>query len=289
VEAGHGTGYVAAMAQAPGQLWVVATPIGNLEDFGARAASTLKRVDAVLAEDTRVTRRLLDAYGIATTLLSLHDHNEGRVAPALVERMLAGESLALVSDAGTPLLSDPGFELVRLAQAHGLEVRAVPGPSAVAAALSVAGLPARPFWFEGFLPARAGARRERLGELAALRATLVFFEAPHRVRDSVRDMLQVLGGEREAAFARELSKRHEESRREPLAALAERLDASTPRGEYVILVAGAAEPAADEAQLERVLRCLLAVLPTREAAAAAAEITGARRNRAYALALRLRG
>lgn len=282
-------GYVATMSDAAGVLYVVATPIGNLADLGARAAYTLKQVDVVLAEDTRVTRRLLDAYAISTRLESVHDHNEERVSAALVGRLAAGERMALVSDAGTPLLSDPGFRLVRLAQDHGIAVRVVPGPSAITAALSVSGLPPHPFWFEGFLPARAGARRERLRALAAVEGTLVFFEAPHRACDTVHDMAAVLGPQREAAFARELSKRFEEVAREPLEALAARLRATPPRGEFVLLVAGAQAAAASEQELARVLECLLGVLPTREAAAAAARITGARRNDAYALALRLRG
>jgi 16S rRNA (cytidine1402-2'-O)-methyltransferase len=282
-------GYVAAVSDTAGILYVVATPIGNLADLGTRAADTLKQVDVVLAEDTRVTRRLLDAYAISTPLESVHDHNEERVSSALVGRLAAGARMALVSDAGTPLLSDPGYRLIRLAQDHGIAVQVVPGPSAITAALSVSGLPARPFWFEGFLPARAGARRERLRALAAIEGTLVFFEAPHRVCEAVHDLAAVLGPQREAAFARELSKRFEEVVREPLADLAVRLSATTPRGEFVLLVAGAQGTATGEQELARVLGCLLDVLPMREAAAVAARITGARRNDAYALALRLRG
>lgn len=276
------------MSSVPGILYIVATPIGNLSDLSARAADTLRQVDRVLAEDTRVTRRLLDAYAISTPLESVHEHNEERVSEALIARLAAGSSMALVSDAGTPLLSDPGFRLLRLAQQRGINVRVVPGPSAITAALSVSGLPPRPFWFEGFLPPRSGARRERLRALAAIEGTLVFFEAPHRVRDTVHDMVEVLGAQREAAFARELSKRFEEVVRAPLQALAQQLDEVSPRGEFVLLVAGAPELPAGELELARVLACLLEVLPTRQAAATAARITGASRNDAYAVALRLR-
>lgn len=277
------------MSDSAGILYVVATPIGNLSDLTQRAADTLREVDVVLAEDTRVTRRLLDAYAISTPLERVHEHNEERVGGALVSRLAAGARMALVSDAGTPLLSDPGYRLVRLAQDHGVAVRVVPGASAITAALSVAGLPPRPFWFEGFLPARASARRERLRALAALQGTLVFFEAPHRVCEALQDMALVLGPQREAAFARELSKRFEEVVREPLAQLAQRLGTTPPRGEFVLLVAGAPAASSNEQELSRVLACLLEVLPTRQAAAAAARITGARRNDAYALALQLRG
>lgn len=271
-----------------GVLWVVATPIGNLADFSERAVDVLRHVDLILAEDTRVTRRLLDAHGISSALQSLHDHNEEQRAAPLVARLEQGARLALVSDAGTPLLSDPGYQLVRLAQQQHLAVRVVPGPSAITAALSVSGLPTRPFMFEGFLPARSGPRRQRLRELSTLQGTLVFFEAPHRIRASLADMVLELGGEREAAFARELSKRYEEVRRDTLGGLEQWFEENIPRGEFVLLVHGAAPTRVDHNQLATVLECLLDVLPTRQAAATAARITGARRNDAYALALTLK-
>ena len=227
------------MQQAPGQLWVVATPIGNLQDLSPRAAETLRLVDTVLAEDTRVSRRLLDHYGIATSMESLHDHNERRVSDALVDRMVAGARMALISDAGTPLLSDPGYALVRLAQERGVTVSVVPGPSAITAALSVAGMPSRPFLFEGFLPPKTQARCQRLEALSTLSATLVFYEAPHRVSECLKDMARILGEDREAAFARELTKRFEEVRRDSLANLAAQFEEQAPRGEFVIIVAGA--------------------------------------------------
>jgi 16S rRNA (cytidine1402-2'-O)-methyltransferase len=186
------------------------------------------------------------------------------------------------------LLSDPGYHLVRRAQQHKIAVRVVPGPSAITAALSVSALPTRPFWFEGFLPARAGARRQRLRELSTLRGTLVFFEAPHRIRECLADMVSELGGQREAAFARELSKRFEEVRRDNLEALVEWFEQELPRGEFVLLVHGAPAASVDRDQLTHVLETLLEVLPTRQAAASAARITGARRNDAYALALTLK-
>jgi 16S rRNA (cytidine1402-2'-O)-methyltransferase len=271
-----------------GVLWVVATPIGNLGDCSERAIDVLRHVDLIIAEDTRVTRRLLDAHGIASPLQSFHEHNEQQRAEPLVARLERGARLALVSDAGTPLLSDPGYQLVRCAQEHNVAVRVVPGPSAITAALSVSGLPTRPFWFEGFLPARASARRRRLRELSTLRGTLVFFEAPHRVRECLADMVTELGAEREAAFARELSKRFEEVRRDSLGSLVAWFERNSPRGEFVLLVHGAPATSIDRDQLTHVLECLLDVLPTRQAAAAAARITGARRNDAYALALTLK-
>jgi len=271
-----------------GVLWVVATPIGNLRDLSERAIDVLRQADLILAEDTRVTRRLLDAHGIASPLQSLHDHNEQRRSEPLVTRLEQGARLALVSDAGTPLLSDPGYQLVRRAQEHHVPVRVVPGPSAITAALSVSALPTRPFWFEGFLPVRGGARRQRLRELSTLRGTLVFFEAPHRIRECLADMVMELGAEREAAFARELSKRYEEVRRDNLGALVEWFEQALPRGEFVLLVHGAPVSGVDRDQLTHVLECLLEVLPTRQAAATAARITGARRNDAYALALSIK-
>ena len=272
-----------------GVLWVVATPIGNLADLSARAIDVLRHADAILAEDTRVTRRLLDAYGIVGKLQSLHEHNESFRAEGLVVRLEQGERLALVSDAGTPLLSDPGYQLVRCAQDRGISVRVVPGPSAITAALSISALPTRPFWFEGFLPPRSAARRQRLRELSTLRGTLVFFEAPHRIKDCLADMVAELGADREAAFARELSKRYEEVRRDTLGALVDWFEQSLPRGEFVLLVHGAPQRDVDHDQLRHVLECLLEVLPTRQAATAAARITGTRKNDAYALALTLKG
>lgn len=277
---------------AGGVLYVVATPIGNVGDLSPRARETLAGVAVVAAEDTRHTGQLLRLLGISRPLVALHEHNERASAPKLVERLVAGESVALVSDAGTPLFSDPGFHLVRAARAAGIAVLPIPGPCAAVAALSVAGLPTDRFCFEGFLPARAGLRRARLAALAAEPRTLVFYEAPHRIRDLVADLVECFGAAREAALARELTKVHEAHYRGTLAELAAALeaDANATRGEHVLVVAGnTAAPAAAEgdALLERTLGALLAELPVSQAADLAARICLVPRNRAYARALEL--
>lgn len=275
----------------PGTLFVVATPIGNLGDFSARAREVLASVAAIAAEDTRHTRQLLAAHGIATPLLALHEHNEASQAPALVARLSRGESLALVSDAGTPLMSDPGFLLVRAARAAGLRVSPIPGACAAVAALSVAGLPADRFVFEGFLPAKAAARRARLAELASEPRTLVIYEAPHRLADTLADLVDACGGARPAVLARELTKLHERVIGDSLSELVRwaASDAHAAQGELVLLIGGAdpVDPGAD-AELDRVLGVLLADLPVRQAAALAASLTGATRNAAYARALQLK-
>ena len=280
------------MAKTPGTLWVVATPIGNLEDFSPRARRILGEADLVLCEDTRHSGRLLAAFGLKARLAPLHEHNEEREVPALVARLEAGECMALVSDAGTPLLSDPGYRLVRAAAAAGLVVTPVPGPSAVLAALSVAGLPTDRFAFEGFLPARAAARRTRLEGLAAEPRTLVFFEAGNRVAAFLADAAAVLGAEREAVVARELTKLHETLYRGTLEALAGRLaeDPDASRGEVVVVVSGCAPAEAgegDEAMLARLLPALLEELPPSRAVRIAAKLSGVPRRRAYEFALKL--
>ena len=283
---------------AAGTLFVVATPIGNLQDLSPRAAACLRDADLLLAEDTRHTRQLLEACGISRSgaLESLHEHNERQRVPALLARLQQGDSIALVTDAGTPLLSDPGATLVGAAANAGLAVVAVPGPCAAVAALSIAGLPTDRFAFEGFLPAKAGARREVLERLASESRTLVFYEAPHRLVDTLRDLADVFGGERTAVIARELTKRFESTYRGTLAELAARsvADADMTRGELVILVTGA-PAASDEAiaqasrEAERVLRALLAELPVSQAARLAAELTGRSRSELYERALALKG
>ncbi len=273
------------MSDPGGTLWVVATPIGNLEDLSARARLVLAHVAAIAAEDTRHTRQLLMHCGIGTPLLALHGHNEAAQTPVLVARLQRGEDLALVSDAGTPLLSDPGYLLVRAARAAGLRVTPVPGPSALVAALSVAGLPCTRFVFEGFLPAAAGARRNRLRELAAETRTLVFYEAPHRLLETFDDLVAAFGAARPAALARELTKIHETVLTDSLAGLRARVqaDADQRRGEIVLLVAG--DDAADAralAQGRRLFERLRAELPPARAARIAAEFTGAPRRALYA-------
>lgn len=280
------------MAKTPGTLSVVATPIGNLEDLSPRAQRVLAAADLVLCEDTRHSGRLLAAFGIKARLASLHEHNEERAVPGLVERLAAGEHMALVSDAGTPLLSDPGFRLVRAAAAAGIPVSPVAGPSAILAALSVAGLPTDRFVFEGFLPARPAARRARLEQLAAESRTLVLFEAANRVTGLLADAAAVFGGERAAVVARELTKLHETLYRGALAELAERLaaDPDAARGEVVVVIAGheAAESGeGDAALLAQLLPALLEELPPSRAVKIAAKLSGVPRRQAYELALKL--
>ncbi len=270
-------------------LHVVATPIGNLKDISFRALSTLAAADAIIAEDTRVTRNLLAFYGVATPLVAYHEHNAKVVRPHLLARLEAGATLALVSDAGTPLVSDPGFKLVQEALERGVHVTTAPGPSAVLAALVVAGLPTDRFFFEGFLPHKSGPRRARLAELAAVPGTLVFFESPRRIAETLADAAAVLGP-RAAAIARELTKLYETVRRGPLDALAATLAAEeTPRGEIVLLIAppeaGAAEQA--EAELDARLAEALATYSVKDAASVVAAATGQPRRQVYARALQL--
>ena len=274
-----------------GRLEVIATPIGNLGDLTPRAAASLQRAALIVAEDTRRTGQLLAHCGISRPLLSLHEHNEAERVAGIVQRLQAGDIVALVSDAGTPLLSDPGLLLVREAAAAGIEVVAIPGPSALTAALSIAGLSARRFAFEGFLPARAGERRGVLNRLAAETRTLVFFEAPHRLADTLADLATAFGDARRAAIARELTKVHETVYRGTLAELCGRLaaDANLARGELVLLVEGATAES-DEGDLEllrRALPILLKDLPPARAAAIAAKLSGVARDTAYGEALRL--
>ena len=274
-----------ASAPSGGTLFIVATPIGNLEDLSPRAQRTLAEVAAVCAEDTRHTRRLLGHYGIDAELVALHEHNEQALAVRLVQRLQAGESLALVSDAGTPLVSDPGFRLVAAARAAGIRVSPVPGPSALIAALSVAGLPSDRFAFEGFLPAKAAARRERLQKLAGESRTLLFYESSHRIADTLEDMVVAFGAERRAVLARELTKLFETVLDGSLEALRDRVqaDADQRKGEFVLVVEGAGDDAdAALAEGRRVYALLSAHLPPSAAARLAAEITGAPRKALYA-------
>lgn len=268
----------------PGCLWVVATPIGHRDDLSARAIETLRAVAVIAAEDTRHSRPLLLHHGVATPLVALHDYNEREVVDALVARLQGGESVALISDAGTPLISDPGFRLVRAARAAGIRCAPVPGACAAIAALSVAGLPSDRFVFEGFLPAKAAARRSRLRELAGEPRTIIFYESSHRVAESLADMRDVFGAEREAVLARELTKMFETVLGEPLAALAARVaaDSDQQRGEHVILVAGRGEEAdAKLAEGKRIFAILREELPPAKAAKLAAAISGAPRKLLY--------
>ncbi|HKE44343.1 MAG TPA: 16S rRNA (cytidine(1402)-2'-O)-methyltransferase [Steroidobacteraceae bacterium] len=271
-----------------GVLHVVATPIGNLGDLSARAREVLSTCDVIAAEDTRLVAQLLRTTKIAGRLVSAHEHNEEQRVAQLLAALDAGQSAALVSDAGTPLISDPGYRIVRAVASAGHEIRAVPGPCAAIAALSIAGIASDRFVFEGFLVAKSAARRARLAELTADARTLIFYEAPHRLEETLREMGEVLGAQREAVVARELTKAFETAYRGSLGELAQRAqqDPDMKRGEIVIVVAGAAESAPDtDRELSRVLAELLPALPVSQAADIAARITGANRNRAYKLAL----
>jgi 16S rRNA (cytidine1402-2'-O)-methyltransferase len=268
----------------PGCLWVVATPIGHRDDLSARAIVTLREVAVIAAEDTRHSRPLLVHHNIDTPLIALHDHNERDAVDAIVRRMEAGDSVALISDAGTPLISDPGFRLVRAARAAGIRCIPVPGACAAIAALSVAGLPSDRFVFEGFLPPKAAARRSRLQELDGDARTLIFYESSHRVAESLADMCDIFGATREAVLARELTKMFETVLGEPLAELAARVaaDPDQQRGECVILVAGRGEEAdAKLVEGRRIFAILREELPPAKAAKMAAAITGAPRKELY--------
>ncbi len=269
---------------APG-LHIVATPIGNLGDITLRALATLAGADLIACEDTRVTRKLLDRYSIAAPLTPYHDHNAATARPKLLQRLAAGAAIALVSDAGTPLVSDPGFKLVRAAQEAGHSVTALPGASAALAALTVAGLPTDQFFFAGFLPTKTVARRARIAELARIPATLVFFETGPRIAATLADLAAELGS-REAAVCRELTKIHEEIRRGNLPALAQVSATSEIRGEFVLVVAPPSEqPDADDA--DRLLREALARVSLKDAVGEVAVATGVSRRELYQRALAL--
>jgi 16S rRNA (cytidine1402-2'-O)-methyltransferase len=272
---------------APG-LYLVATPIGNLGDITLRALQALAGADVIACEDTRVTRKLLDRYAIATPLTPYHDHNAAQARPALLHRLAEGAAVALVSDAGTPLISDPGFKLVRAAQAAGHLVTALPGASAVLAALTVAGLPTDQFFFAGFLPPKAAARRARIAELAPLPGTLVLFESGPRIAATLADLAAGLGANREAALCRELTKLHEEIKRGELANLAAACAGDELRGEIVVVIAPAAAPAPiGAAESESLLRNALDRLSLKDAVAEVAQLTGQRRRDIYQHALAL--
>lgn len=278
------------MAPTAGTLYVVATPIGNLQDLTPRALDVLKSVSLIAAEDTRHSARLLQHFGVSTPTTACHDHNERDKSQRLVERLLQGEDLALISDAGTPLISDPGYHLVRQAREAGVRVSPVPGACALIAALSAAGLPSDRFRFEGFLPAKAHGRRQRIEALAGESRTWMLYEAPHRLLECLEDLLELLGGERQVVLARELTKTFETIKGAPLKELVEwvRADTDQQRGECVLVVEGAPQQTDDgelDPAAERVLDILLEELPVKQASALAARITGLKKNRLYQLAL----
>jgi 16S rRNA (cytidine1402-2'-O)-methyltransferase len=277
----------------PPGLHLVATPIGNLADISARAIETLRRADVIACEDSRVTGKLCAAYGIRTRLVPYHDHNAKAALPGLMKRLHDGEIVALVSDAGTPLVSDPGYRLVRAAAEAGINVTAVPGPSAALAALAVAGLPTDRFLFAGFLPPKRAARRAALAELAGVKATLVVYESPRRLAEALSDMADVLGA-REAAVARELTKLHEEARRGRLADLAAAYAAEdAPKGEVVVVIGPPEDGAGatDDEAVEAMLRAALAEdgATLRDAVDAVAAASGRKRREIYARALAMQG
>ena len=276
--------------KSPGMLYVVATPIGNLDDLSPRARRILTDAPVVLAEDTRHSGRMLAELGIGRRLVSMHEHNEARRVPQVLERLRHGDDVALVCDAGTPLISDPGYRLLSKVREAGLVAVPVPGPCAAVAALSVAGLPSDRFVFEGFLPERLAARQARLRELGLEERTLIFYEAPHRIQQTLEDMARILGDERQATLARELTKRFETVYHGGLGALARRAgeDEDARRGEIVVVVQGrAAATGSGSEELERVLGVLCDELPLKQAVALAVELTGAPRNSAYRLAIEM--
>ena len=271
-------------------LYIVPTPIGNLGDMSPRAIDVLSQVALIACEDTRHSGKLLSHFGISTKTIALHDHNERARAQWIVDQLAAGQSIALISDAGTPLISDPGYHLVRQARAAGVAVVPVPGACALIAALSAAGLPSDRFIFEGFLPAKTAGRRARLEQVKEEPRTLIFYEAPHRILECLQDMQAVFGDERPALLAREITKTFETLKGLPLAELAAWVaaDSNQQRGECVVLVAGWQAPEGEEAvssEALRVLDLLLEEVPLKRAAALAAEITGVRKNLLYQAAL----
>ena len=272
-------------------LYVTATPIGNASDITLRALEVLSLCDAIVAEDTRVTSRILAIYGISKPLHSYNENNAVRMRPKLLKMLREGARLALVSDAGTPLVSDPGHKLVRDALKDRVAVHAIPGPSAALAALSSAGLPTDRFLFAGFLPSKTGERRRALDNLRDVRATLIFFEGPSRLSKTLEDMAEILG-EREAAVMRELTKLHEETRRGTLSALATSYGGAPPKGEITIVVGPAPKPdesvAAENPKIDHLLTQALDYMPVAAAAALVAEATGARRRLVYQRALKLK-
>jgi 16S rRNA (cytidine1402-2'-O)-methyltransferase len=267
-----------------GRLYVVGTPIGNIDDLSPRARDVLAKADVIAAEDTRHTRGLLSRIGVESRLIAYHEHNETERMPALLEQLSSGKSIALVSDAGTPLISDPGWRLVNAAQDAGIAVVPIPGPCAAIAALSAAGLPTDHFVFEGFLPRRESARAARLQSLRGEQRTMVVYEAVHRVAETLAALREAFGNDRRAAIARELTKTHEQIATGTLAELVERLGSSIPLlGEFVIVVAGAAAASPDEADAQRVYALLAAELAPDQALKLAAAVTGVSRNVLYRL------
>jgi len=283
---------VAQQAYPLSTLYVVATPIGNVGDITLRAVNVLAMADAIACEDTRNTAHLLTRYGLSKELIAAHEHNEREAADKLIARLQAGQRIALVSDAGTPAVSDPGARIVDAVRAAGLRVMPLPGASAAVSALSASGLVNDRFYFAGFLPSKARQREAALQDLLGVRATLVFYEAPHRIAETVAALATVFGSTRQVVFARELTKLFEELHRCPIGEASAWIaaDANREKGEYVILVEGASADADEgDAEAERILGLLLAELPLKQAAALTAQITGKKKNALYDRALQLKG
>ncbi|WP_438970193.1 16S rRNA (cytidine(1402)-2'-O)-methyltransferase [Methylophaga sp.] len=277
-------------ASQPGQLFIVATPIGNLSDLSSRAVETLQDVALIAAEDTRHSKHLLQHYAISTKTISLHEHNEQQRSEMLLQRLLEGESMALISDAGTPLISDPGYRLVSLVKQQGIKVVPIPGSCALIAAMSASGLASDRFSFEGFLPAKAVARRQALENLKDDEHTLIFYESPRRLLSAITDCIEAFGAERRACLARELTKMHETIETRTLSELRDWVsqDENQQRGECVLLIEGATDMvSADEQEMARLLTLLLPELPVKKAATIVSAITGGSKNQAYQLALKL--
>jgi len=269
-------------------LYILATPIGNARDISLRALETLKSCNVIAAEDTRVTSKLLSIHGISKPLIAYNDHNAPQMRPKILGRLAQGELVALVSDAGTPLVSDPGYKLVREAIAAGVHIVALPGPSAVLAGLTLSGLPSDRFLFAGFLPSRSGERKSALEELKGIRATLIFFESAQRLAESLAAMAEVLG-DRACAMTRELTKLHEEVRRGSLTELAAHYEkAGAPKGEVTLLVGPPLEAAPDIARIDTALKAALAFMPVKAAAELVAGLTDGSRKQLYARALELK-
>ncbi len=270
-----------------GTLYIIATPIGNLADITLRALDVIKNVETLYAEDTRVTKHLLEHYGIQATLLSLHDFNESKIISSVIDKLQAGSDLGLVSDAGTPLISDPGYKLVAAAKEAGIDVRSIPGPSALTAALSIAGVPTDRFIFEGFLPKSSSERTKLLNAMRFETRTIVFYESAQRIQACIHDCIHVFGGERRAVILRELTKRYEQHIYAPLVQIQQQLDAQTDkiRGEIVLILHGDDSP--DDAEnFEKARQLLFELqqrLPLKEAASIVAKHSGVRRNRLYSL------
>ena len=279
------------MSNQSGVLYVVATPIGNLEDISERARRILAEVDLIAAEDTRHSKKLLSHLGVTTTMLAYHDHNEHRVSADIIDMLKRGKNLALISDAGTPLIHDPGYELVQQAHRDGIKVVPIPGPSALTTALSVAGLSSESFIFEGFVPEKQVARHKHLQSLSAETRTMVFYEAPHRIKAFIDDSAMAFGEDRQACIARELSKLYETINQDTLGNLQLWLleDDEQRRGEFVVVIRGAENaPQTGESEAIRIMQILLQSVSVKQAAAMAAEITGLKKNDLYKLALDLK-